>query len=136
MYHQWRNFPHDEAEPLLNIDCEPLTRRKGFFAALLNALHESRRRQAQRVIGQYRNLIAKERVIKAPDRNCEYVAEDISEMAITNDSRARRPSTSIKAWIIAVAVAFGILHIVGAIMLFGAPSTRPIETEPTSIHGD
>jgi len=70
MYYQWRSFPRladNEAEPLLNIDCEPLTRRKGFFATLLNALHESRRLQAQRVIGQYRHLIVKDRANNAPD---------------------------------------------------------------------
>jgi hypothetical protein len=57
-------------------------------------------------------------------------------MAITNDSRTQRPSTSPKAWIIAAVVAFGILHLIGAIMLFSASSTRPIETESTSIRGD
>jgi hypothetical protein len=70
MYHQWRNFARladNEAETFLKIDREPLTRRKGFFATLLNVLHESRRLQAQRVLRQYRHLIAKGRGVKAPD---------------------------------------------------------------------
>jgi len=32
--------------------------RKGFFAGLMAALEESRRREANRIIGQYRHLIA------------------------------------------------------------------------------
>lgn len=31
---------------------------RGFFAGLLGALHRSRRLQAQRILGQYRHLIA------------------------------------------------------------------------------
>jgi hypothetical protein len=34
------------------------TRRRGFFAGILAALHGSRREQAQRVLRQYRHLIA------------------------------------------------------------------------------
>jgi hypothetical protein len=139
MYHQWRDFPgltDDGAAPPLNMDCEPLTRRNGFFATLLNALDESRRLQAQHVIRQYRHLIVKERLIKTPDCDCECVPEDNSDMAITNDSCAQRPSTSLRAWMIALVVVFGILHLVGGIMLFGAASTRSMETALTAIRGD
>jgi hypothetical protein len=36
----------------------PRTKRKGFFARLLEALHRSRRRDAIRVLRRYRHLIA------------------------------------------------------------------------------
>ena len=67
MNHQWRDFPRlaeNPAEARLNIDCGPTTRRKNFLAALLNALHESRRLQAKRVIHQYQYLIAADRSFK------------------------------------------------------------------------
>ena len=36
----------------------PRTKRKGFFACMLEALHRSRRRNAIRVLRRYRHLIA------------------------------------------------------------------------------
>jgi len=36
----------------------PRTKRKGFFARLLEALHRSRRREAIRVLRRYRHLMA------------------------------------------------------------------------------
>jgi hypothetical protein len=57
-------------------------------------------------------------------------------MAIFDSSRARQPSSPLKAWTFAVLAGFGILHIVGAYMLHHAPSIRPIETATMAIDGD
>jgi hypothetical protein len=58
------------------------------------------------------------------------------DMAITDSSRARRPSQPFKAWTIAVLAGFGIFHVAGGYMLHHAPSIRPIETATTAIQGD
>jgi hypothetical protein len=70
MYHQRRDFTQlaeNRAEPSLTFSGEPLTKREGFFAALLNALHESRRLQARRVFRQYQHLITKEHDNQSPE---------------------------------------------------------------------
>ena len=137
MYHPRRDFSllaENKAQPSLTIDCEPLTRRKGFFPALLNALHESRRLQAQRVFTQYRHLIAKDPVIKAPESIPECVSKGNLDMPIANASRTRQ-SRSLKPWIIVTAIAFCVLHVVGGLML-SAPSTRPAEMSVVAMRGD
>jgi hypothetical protein len=58
------------------------------------------------------------------------------EMAITDNSHARRRWSPFKARVIAVLAGFGILHVVGGYMLHDAPSIRSIETATTAIHGD
>ena len=60
MYHQ-RDFiqlAENPTEPPLDINDGPAARHKSIFAAFLNALHESRRLKAKRVIHQNRHLIA------------------------------------------------------------------------------
>ena len=57
-------------------------------------------------------------------------------MAIFESSRARRPSSPLKAWTFAVLAGFGILHVVGAYMLHHAPNIRPIETATMAADGD
>jgi hypothetical protein len=64
------------------------------------------------------------------------VQESNLDMAITNSSRAWRPSRPLKAWTIAVLAGFGILHVVGGYMLHHAPSIRPIETAAMAIGSD
>jgi hypothetical protein len=48
----------DTTAPPLNIYDGPTAKLKSIFAGLLNALHESRRINAERLIHQYRALIA------------------------------------------------------------------------------
>jgi hypothetical protein len=57
-------------------------------------------------------------------------------MAMTGRSHARRPSSPLKAWTIAVLAGFGILHLVGGYMLDHAPSIHPIETAAIAIDRD
>jgi hypothetical protein len=68
VYHQHRNFTllaEDQTELQkfqtgfdLGGNAAAAPKRKGYFAWLLNALHEARRLQAARVIRQYRHLVA------------------------------------------------------------------------------
>ena len=138
MYHQWRDFDRfleNGSEPPFTLDCAPLTGRKGFFATLLNALQESRRLQAQRVLRQNRHLITKERVIDAPVRSGGCAPQGNSAMEKFNAPRAQRPSAPLKLWIIVTAIGFCILHVVGGLLL-GAPNTRSTETSLASMRGD
>jgi hypothetical protein len=60
MYHQQRDFiqlAENPTEPPADITVGPAATRKSFFAAFLDALHDSRRLKAERVIRQYRHLI-------------------------------------------------------------------------------
>jgi hypothetical protein len=61
MYHQPLDLiraAKDTTAPPLNIYDGPTAKLKSIFAGLLNALHESRRINVERVIHQYRGLIA------------------------------------------------------------------------------
>lgn len=115
---------------------------EGHCAPLLNALRESRRIQAARIIRQYQHLVAEARAIE-PLNNVlqpEHSTGGNVDMAINNHSHDRRPngSMSFKAWIlIAVTViGFGILHVFGGITLLNASSAIHTETPPATIHGD
>jgi hypothetical protein len=48
-----------------------LTKRKGFFAALLEALHHSRRLEAQRILRRYQHLIDSAAQYQAGKSNIE-----------------------------------------------------------------
>jgi hypothetical protein len=50
---------------------ENLTKRKGFFAALLEALHHSRRLEAQRILRRYQHLIDSAAQYQAGKSNTE-----------------------------------------------------------------
>jgi hypothetical protein len=60
-------------------------------------------------------------------------------MAISDDSRARRPNGSmpLNVWVLIAltVVGFGILHVIGGIAL-NTSGTRPMEAPSTAIHGD
>lgn len=138
MYHEWRDFTRlaeNCPRPPLTVDCEPTSGRKGFFATVLTALHESRQLQARHIFRQHRHLIAKERVTEEADLNCQYVSEVNLNRAITNNARAEPPSTSLKPWILVAAVAFCFLHVAGGIIL-SAPNARSTETSLIAMRSD
>jgi hypothetical protein len=67
VHHQQRDFirlAENPTKPLLDINYGLAATHKCVFAAFLNALHESRRLQADRTLRQYEHLIAhlKERI--------------------------------------------------------------------------
>jgi hypothetical protein len=67
------------------------TRRKGFFARLLEALHRSRRRDAIRVLRRYRHLIAGQAQVRP--------AKPVPDSRQTEKSsrNAHRNNTSLRA---------------------------------------
>ena len=116
--------------------------RKGLFGALLDALHDSRHRQAARVIHQYRHLIAAPRSVKPRGTQSAVIFEQPKGRTrmTTSDDASGRPSgrsTKILTWtLLAVCIiGFGILHIAGVAIINGAvkPST---EMPPVQLHGD
>jgi hypothetical protein len=57
MDHQQRGIIQLSENPTLKINQDPAASHETFFAAFLNALHESRRLQAVRIIRQHRHLM-------------------------------------------------------------------------------
>src|SRR6185437_3735018 len=126
-----------QSEPKRDAD------RRGLLAALLDALHDSRRRQAARVIHQYRHLIAAPRSVKPRGTQASAAIFEQPKGRARMTTSADAPgqpngrSTTLLTWtLLAVCViGFGILHIAGGAIINGAvkPST---ETSPVQLHGD
>jgi hypothetical protein len=126
---------------------DPSPDRKGLFGPLLDALHDSRRRQASRAIHQYRHLIAAPRTVKAgPLQNANIFEQPKGRIKMTTSEdingrqnvRSANPLASkYLTWtlIAACVIGFGILHIAGGAMINGAvkPST---EMPPVQLTGD
>jgi hypothetical protein len=117
--------------------------RKGLFGPLIDALHDSRHRQASRAIHQYRHLIAAPRSVKT---DCSQPASNIFEqpkgrikMTTSDDANGRRNghSTKVLTWtlIAACIIGFGILHIAGGAIINGAVKP-PAEMPPVQLTGD
>lgn len=139
----------------VELDCEfalppenAVPDRKSLIGSVLEALHDSRGRQASRAIHQYRHLIAAPRSVKT---NVSQRATNIFEqpkgrikMTTSDDANGRHnaPSTSVMTsknltWVLIAAcvIGFAILHIAGGAMIDGAvkPST---EMPPVQLTGD
>ena len=117
--------------------------RKGLFGAVLDALHDSRRRQAARVIHQYRHLIAAPRSVKP--RGTRAGASIFEQpkgrtRMTTSDDAASRPngrSAKLLTWtlITVCIIGFGILHIAGGAIINSAVKPSA-EMPPVQLHGD
>lgn len=151
MHHQQRDFTRsadDQIEmpefrtgstPGKNVGSAPS--RNGFLAPLLDALHESRRLQAARIIHQYQDLIAEGRSFKALDSVSEReVQSGDRDMANGDYSRIQQSSKSVSldTWILIAAalVGFGIIHVVGEIISLNASGAQPRETSVPAMRGD
>jgi hypothetical protein len=128
--------------------------RKGLFGRLLDALHDSRRQQASRVIHQYRHLIAAPRSVKTGATNIFEQPKGNIKMTTSDDANNRQNGQSTKvltskgltskgltskgltwALIAACVIGFGILHIAGGAIINGAVKP-PAEMPPVQLHGD
>ena len=140
-----RQHPHSRIDGHAPHQSEPNgdADRKGLFGALLDALHDSRRRQAARVIHQYRHLIAAPRSVKP--RGTQAGAAMFEQpkgrtRMTTSDDVSGRPngrSTKLLTWtLLAVCIiGFGILHIAGGAIINGAVKPSA-EMPPVQLHGD
>jgi hypothetical protein len=113
--------------------------RKGLFGRLLDALQDSRRRQAARTIHQYRHLIAAPRSVKTGAANIFEQPKGNTKMT-TSDEANNRPnghSTKVLTWslIAACIIGFGILHIAGGAIINGAVKPSA-EMPPVQLTGD
>jgi hypothetical protein len=150
MYHQRRDFtlPADDRMELpafqagfnLGRNAGAARTRKGYFLRLLDALHQSRRLQATRVIRQHQHLVAKRHDVKAANKILKPgdFIEGNAAMASTDHARVQRPnkSLSLRAWVLIAVIGFGALHVVGAVLLIHASNSRPAETSTTTMDQD
>jgi hypothetical protein len=107
--------------PTLRAPSAP--RKPGFGATLLDALRESRRRQAAREIHNHRHLIddAKARELRCAIARSHAIAAQPAQPAF----RGPRMSVETKVVVAAIFVVFAILHVVGGTLIsrsLGAPS--------------
>jgi hypothetical protein len=150
MYHQRRDFtlpaedrterPAFQTGFNLAVNAGAARTRKGNFARLLHALHQSRRLQATRAIRRHQHLVAKRHSLKAPDnflKPNDFIERNVA-MASTDHARVRRPnkSLSLRAWVLIAVIGFAALHVVGAILLIHASSSRPAEASTSTVNRD
>lgn len=136
MRHQQRDFVRPPDNP---IDDDAAAGRKSIFATIVNALHESRRLQADRVLRRYDHLIArhKERIAHQLDRSSggrERLVSGRSAQA----KPAQLPAPGEMGWLVTAAVAFLVIHVVaGTILLRDSANAEAISRpEPASSQYD
>jgi hypothetical protein len=134
MYHQPLDLiraAKDTTEPPLNIYAGPTAEPKSLFAGFLKALHESRRLQASRVLRRYEHLIARPRKRTAHDLKQNSGGQEMPVSGSPDQAKlARLPASSEMGWLLAVALAFIVLHIIaGTIWLRASANiaTTPAE---------
>ena len=90
------------------------SRKEGWFGRLLQALHHSRRLQAERTLRQYRHLIDN-RWLQFAGQMLEDVTMSVSEKSSERKLRISAPRGS--TLLATIAICFVILHILAATML-------------------
>lgn len=126
---------------------------KGPFETLLDALHDSRRRQAARAIHQYRHLIPAPRSVRAgaaqtaanifeqPKGKAKMTTSDDASSSFfqrsTKVQTTNGPKTNRLTWLLLAicVIGFGILHIAGGAIINGAVKPTA-EMPPVQLHGD
>ena len=117
MYHQPLDLiraAKDTTQPPLNIYDGPAVKPKSIFAGFLKALHESRSLQAGRVLRRYEHL-----VVRPTERNPRQLKQGsgCQEMPVSGSPAharlARLPAPAEMGWLLAVAAAFIVIHIIG-----------------------
>jgi len=110
-----RNVSHPSAglAPLAS-DFRVEKEERSIFAFITSALHCSRRLQARRILRQYEHLIAppEERIPRELNRNFGGQEMLVTRRPAQAKSAARLPAPSEMGWLVAVAAAFLMIHIV------------------------
>lgn len=107
---------------------------RGYFSRFVEALHESRRLQAARVIGQHRHLIDREHKAEAAKRAAapapsKEVPQIVVEAANANSNPGAKMSLNAKLILTIVVAGFGVLHFIAEGALRHGPATQPIEDQ-------
>jgi hypothetical protein len=116
--------------------------RKGIFTHLLDALHESRRIEAARLIGRYRHLLSTgPRIRTTPPIRQRRMEKEVSKMPTNIDPpRAQRSevlmSNSAMISMAVVLAVFAVLHLMAAAMLQPESAAPPAEDTRFAAHGD
>jgi hypothetical protein len=124
--------PIDDASVSSVVSRQKSNSGKGFFSGLFEALHESRRLQAARVIQQHRHLIdrahkaeaAKRAVASAPTKE---VPQIVHEAANASTKPGAKMSFSAKLILASVIAGFGVLHFIADGVLRHGPGIQPTE---------
>jgi hypothetical protein len=87
---------------------------RSIFALITSALHSSRRRQASRILHQYEHLIAPSEQSAPHQSNQNSAAQEMFVTSSPAQTRlaAQLPARNEMGWLVAVAAAFLIIHIV------------------------
>jgi hypothetical protein len=103
-------------------------RRRGIFASVLEALHYSRRLQAQRILRQYQHLISQPEQAGPHNSNpnSEAIKMPKSERLSQGNPFIRLPVPSEKILMTIIAVAFLFLHILAGMILQRAVGNQPV----------
>jgi hypothetical protein len=111
MYHQPLDLiraAKDTTEPPLNIYGSPAVKPKSIFAGFLKALHESRSLQAGRVLRRYEHLVARPR-----ERTPRELKQGSGGREMLVSASPALPASGGMGWLLAVALAFIVMHIIG-----------------------
>jgi hypothetical protein len=137
MYHQPLDLiraAKDSTELPLNIYGGPAVKPKSIFAGFLKALHESRSLQAGRVLRRYEHL-----VVRPSERNPRELKQGSGGQEMLVSGRpaharlARRPAPGEMGWLLAVALAFIVLHIIAG-TIWQRASTNVATTPAEAFH--
>jgi hypothetical protein len=117
------SYPSEPAPHESDLVVEP--ERPGIFAFIMSAMHSSRRHQASRILRQYEPLI--ERKL----RGHRMLVNKPAQAKLT----VRSPTRAEMGWLVAVAVAFLVVHIVTGTtwMRASAAEVTPVGYEPISL---
>src|SRR5438876_5021603 len=106
------------------------------FSVLIDALHKSRRRQAVQIIRSYPQLLHEDAGRK--------ISEEIAELKIGNRAYARPAHGAFVSWkglgakslITALALGFGILHVIGGTLIDHARAAHAGQSAAVTAQGD
>jgi len=124
--------PIDDASVSSVVSRQKSNSGKGFFSGLFDALHESRRLQAARVIQQHRHLIdrahkaeaAKRAVASAPWKQVPRIVHEVANASTKPEAKM---SFNAKLILVIVIAGFGVLHVIAEGALRHGPATQPTE---------
>jgi hypothetical protein len=122
-------YPMKHQEKVMNTDFPALSPTPVRASTILSALHESRRREAIRVIHRHRNLISD----RAEADLCEPIpSPDMKTRVrqILNSERERNVRRLSETHLmILILLGFGIVHVIGGVLMARAatePGSRPV----------